>query len=445
MALHRLKAQVILSDSSSADALGDNWLQARDLPVLLAPSADPDTALYEAQLVVTSPGIPRTAPVLQRAVEKGLPIISEVELAYRIAPCPIIAVTGTNGKSTTAVWIAGMLRASGFTTHIAGNISADALKMTLTEAAEQSDEGDVIVAEISSFQLEWVERFRPRVGVLTNVRLDHLDRHGSMNEYAACKARLFAAQRHDDVAILNAVNAPSRLIARGIRSRVVWFDAAHCLCDACACVDDGELVVRWQGTEHRLVRTQEVSLKGRHNLENALAASAAAIAFGADPEAVRRLLRTFDGLPHRMETVDTINGVEYINASMTTNVDAAVRVLESIDRPVVLIAGGRPKRESYDPLGHAIARHVTFAVLLGEAADMIAEAAAKAGFANLQHASTMDAAVTLAAENARPGDVVVLCPGCSSKDMYSDFEERGRAFRDAVRRLRDAGERGYGG
>jgi UDP-N-acetylmuramoylalanine--D-glutamate ligase len=432
-ALTRLGAQVVLSDSADAARLGDRLLDALRLGVSVIPSATPEQALEGVTMVVTSPGVWADAPVLRLAVATGIPVLSEIEVAYRIARAPILAVTGTNGKSTTAVWLTQMLREAGVDAVVAGNISADALKRTLIEAAEATDESGAIVAEVSSFQLEWVERFRPKVAILTNITRDHLDRHGTVEQYTACKARLFAAQRPDDYAVLNAVNVPSRAVGRSARGRVVWFDRGHCGQPDWACVRDGRILVRIEGKEHRLARADELRVPGDMNIENALAASAAAIAFGADPEGVTRALRTFEGLPHRMELVAEVAGVAYINSSMTTNVDSAIRELEAVKRPVVLIAGGYDKGEDFDPLGHAIARYVTHLVVMGRAAPLIETAAWRAGFSDVSHAATMEEAVERAATRARPGDAVMLAPVCASFDMYANFEERGQVFRDAVR------------
>jgi len=430
--LRDLGADVVLSDSASAEVLGEEYSLASALGVTLLPSASPVMALEGAELVVPSPGVPKDSPVLQLALRMGLPIVSEIEIAYRIARSPILAVTGTNGKSTTAAWLARMLAESSRSVRLAGNISADELKCPLITAASECGEHDVLVAEISSFQLEWVERFRPRVGILTNIRVDHLDRHGSFEEYARCKAKLFAAQRPDDVAVINAANAPARQIGSHVRSRVVWFDGGLPLGDDRAFVRDGRLTVRYKGTDYLLVRPEEVSLPGRHNLENALAAAAAAVAFGADPDAICRALRTFEPLPHRCERVAEFGSVIFLNCSMTTNVDAAIHVLEAIGRPVILIAGGRPNVEDYRPLGNAIARYAHCAILLGEAAPIIQEAAERAGCTAIARARDMREAVALAVRAARPGDAVVLAPACKSLDMYRNFEERGQAFRDAV-------------
>ena len=433
--LQRLGANVILSDSADPGKLGERLKAAEALGVTVRPGAKPSEALEGASMVVTSPGVWATSPVLQAAVAAGIPVLSEIEVAYRIARAPILAVTGTNGKSTTAVWLTHMLSESGFRAIVAGNISADSLKRTLIEACEAAEESDVIVAEISSFQLEWVERFRPKIGILTNISRDHLDRHGSIEAYAACKARLFAAQRSDDFAILTAVIVPSRAIARSVRSRLIWFDRGHCGWPDWACVRDGRLVVRLDGNEHVLARADELRIPGSMNVENTLCAAAAAIAFGAQPEAITRALTTFEGLPHRMEMVAESGGVAYINSSMTTNVDAAIRELEAAGRPVVLIAGGYDKGSDFRPLGAAIARYVTHLVLIGTAGHLIQAAAWQANFSDCSYAADMREAVAIASARARPGDAVMLAPVCASFDMFANFEERGQAFRDAVHAL----------
>ena len=437
--LRRLGADVLLSDDADEAKLGDRLRQAESLGVKVLVKPRIEEALAGASMVVPSPGIRADAPILQAAVQAGIPVLSEIEIAYRIARAPILAVTGTNGKSTTAVWLTEMLKVSGFRAVVAGNISADSLKRTLIEAAEATDEDDVIVAEVSSFQLEWVERFRPKIGILTNVTRDHLDRHGSVEAYRECKARLFAAQRPDDFAILNAVNVPSRMIARTVPSRVMWFDRGHCGHPDWACVREGRIAVRLDGHEHILVRTDELQVPGDMNVENALCASAAAIAFGADPEAVSEALRTFEGLPHRMELVAEVGGVAYINSSMTTNVDSAIRELEAVKRPVVVIAGGRDKGEDFRPFGAALTRYATHLIVIGQATKLIETAVWDAGFNNVSRAADMKDAVMQASRRARPGDAVLLAPVCSSYDMFTNFEERGQAFRDAVRDMLEAG------
>jgi len=279
----------------------------------------------------------------------------------------------------------------------------------------------------------WVDQFRPKVGILTNITPDHMNWHQTFQEYVTAKGRLFAQQEPEDVAIVNRLNAPARAIGERVKGRLFWFDRGHCMGDDSACVRGGRILVRWGGTEHDIGSADEFQLPGRHNLENALAAAGAAIAFGIDTDAVSRALRTFRGVVHRMEPVVEVDGVLYINNSMCTNVDAAVRSLEAMNRPTVIIAGGASKNTNFEQLGTAISLYAKHAVLIGTAAEEIAEAARAAGFHRIHFADSMEDAVRGAAEAANSGDAVMLAPGCASFDMYRDFEERGEAFRRAAR------------
>ncbi|HSV72159.1 MAG TPA: UDP-N-acetylmuramoyl-L-alanine--D-glutamate ligase [Chthonomonadales bacterium] len=438
-ALRRLGARVVLSDLLDTDDLRQRAAQVEEPGIEVRLGATPADALAGTSVVVTSPGVPRDAPVLVEAVSRGIEVMSEVELAYRISEAPMLGITGTNGKSTCAAMLADVMRAAGRETWLAGNIAADDIKMALVTAAMSASRDAVIVAEVSSFQLEWVRHFRPRVGILTNVTPDHQDRHPSFPDYVECKSRLFASQLPEDVAVLKAVNAPARQIARRLQSTTLWFDRSACLGDACAWVRDGRFVVRWRGSEHVVGRVDRLRVPGAHNVENALAVAGAAVAFGAPAEAIEQALMTFSGVPHRMERVAEVDGVLYINNSMCTNVDAAVRSLQAMHRPTVLIAGGRDKNTDFTPLGGAIARHVRRLVLVGEAAGLIEDAVRSSGFHAIDQATSLDEAVALASHAARPGDAVMLSPACTSFGMFADFEHRGRAFREAVHRLRNQG------
>jgi UDP-N-acetylmuramoylalanine--D-glutamate ligase len=428
-------ARPVLCDAKTRQALGDAATAIEALGAEVRYAAGTDAVLSEIDLLVPSPGVRRDAPVLLEALRRGIPVLSEIEIAYLIAPCDILAVTGTNGKTTVTLMLAAALRAAGRNAYAAGNISADNIKLPLVTAAAQAQPDDVIVAEISSFQLEWVDQFRPKVGILCNVSRDHMDRYSNMAEYAATKARIFARQREDDVAVVNVVNAPTRAVGRAVPGRALWFDKQHCGKPYHACVHDERLCVRWEGEEVALCRVDELRVKGNHNLENALAVAGSAVAYGADPRLVDLGLREFDGVVHRMELVGEAGGVTYINNSMCTNIDAAVRSMDSVRRPVVLIAGGSRKGETdFEPLGQAIARKARHLFVMGAMADEIANAARRAGFSRITYAGSMDEAVAGCAAVAAPGDVVLLSPACASFGLYSDFEHRGRAFREAARR-----------
>ncbi len=467
--LVRLGAEVRLSDSQTAEQLGaERVAEIQATGARYALGASVADALPDAtDLVVTSPGVPRTAEVLQEAVRRGIPVWSEIELAYRLSAAPILAVTGTNGKTTTTLLLAAMLQAAGREALVAGNVSADAIKRTLVDAAfatfeaaaspaesgKQACAGQtastMIVAEISSFQLEWVERFAPKVGILTNVTPDHLNRHADLEEYAQAKARLFAAQGPDDWAIVNQDDPVAWAIgvrsveAHPERARLVWFTRRSREESALpgAWVHAGRLKVRLESgqTPVTVLALAELppTLPGAHSVENVLAAAAGALAAGAEAEAIAEAVRHFAGVPHRMEFVAEVDGVRYINNSMCTNVVAAIRSLQAVDRPTVVIAGGADKALDFSPLVPALLEKARHLVLIGTAADKMEATFRAGGYTALARADTMEAAVAQARRLARPGDAVLLSPACASFDMFRDFEARGAAFRQAVRSLKE--------
>ena len=428
-------AHVTLCDKKGATELSDVLHEAEQLGVDLRIEASPADSLRGAELLIPSPGIPKDSPIIKLALQLGIPIMSEIEVAYRIAQAPILAITGTNGKTTTTMLLGEILRRAGWKTYVGGNISADDIKLPLIKAAHEARRNDVIVAEISSFQLEWVDTFRPKIGILTNISKDHQNRYESFEEYAATKARLFRAQRATDVAIINAVNVPAHAIGAKAPGRRYWFDRGNCeTCDS-ACVQDGVINVRWNCVDNRLGRADKLLMPGTHNLENVLAAAGAAIAFGIDPNVVREVIFDFKGVVHRMEFVAEVDDVKYYNNSMCTNVDAAVRSLEAFTSKTVMIAGGVDKGSDFGPLGSSIARNCRSLVTIGRYGILIENAAREAGFESIFRADSMEQAVEMARKSAEPGDNIMLSPACASFDMYKDFEERGEIFRQIVRRI----------
>ncbi|MHB2016099.1 MAG: UDP-N-acetylmuramoyl-L-alanine--D-glutamate ligase [Candidatus Xenobia bacterium] len=357
----------------------------------------------DRDLVVISPGVPFDLPILQEARQHGVPVIGEVELAYRLSPAPIIAITGTNGKSTTTTLIYEMLRAAGRDAILAGNIG-----IPMTGEVVHAQPGGWIVAEISSFQLESIETFRPHVAVVLNVTSDHLDRHPSFEAYVAAKARIFENQTESDFAVLNDDDPVVREMHS--RAQVLRFS-------------------RGQAIEV----PAECPLQGPHNLENILAAATVANALNVPPEALQQALRNFHPLHHRMERVGVVNGVIFIDDSKGTNPGAVIAALESVQTPIVLIAGGKDKLMEFDTLARAMARRVKAAVLIGEAAPRIEAAARAEGMTALHRTTTFEAAVQRAQELAAPGDTVLLSPACASFDMFRSAEERGEIFARLVR------------
>ncbi len=446
-----LGAQVLLSDSAVAERIGaERLVEIAATGARFVAGAEAEAALPpDTELVVTSPGVPRSAGVLQEAVRRKIPIWSEVELAYRLAEAPLIAVTGTNGKTTTTLLIAAMLQQSGLSPLVAGNISADEIKQALVDAAfrtspfapaaERVEGRPILVAEISSFQLEWVERFAPRVGVLTNITPDHLNRYDGFEDYAETKARLFAAQGPDDWAIVNYDDPTTRRIGEsGLPGRRLWFTTQNPFgADGpLAWVSEESVQVRLQeGGEPNLIlphREFSPALPSRHSVENVLAAAAAALTMGAAPEAIAEAVHTFAGVAHRMEFVRDVVGVRYVNNSMCTNVAAAVSSLQSLDRPGVIIMGGADKGLDFAPLVPALHKHARQVFLIGQASEKMERLFRAGGYHTIVRAETLEEAVQGASVVARGGETVLLCPACASFDMFRDFEERGAAFRRAV-------------
>lgn len=373
-------------------------------------------------LAVTSPGVWWDSPLLTALRNAGVPVISEVELACRHLAAPIIAVTGANGKTTTTTLAGMMLKAGGLNPFVGGNIG-DPLCGAVGEDHEW------IVAEISSFQLEGISTFRPRISLVLNVTPDHMDRHKTMEAYSALKARVFENQRDGDVVILNAEDPVTATFAPNSSTRVLWFGhAPHGKQGAwtqggMAVADIGAGVVE-------LFRLDDLKVPGSHNVENALAASLAALSAGVHPAVINETIRAFNGLPHRMEKVALINGVTYINDSKGTNADATVKSLSPYDRNVILIAGGSSKGADFTQLAKAIRQRAKGVALIGKTAPAIAEALGD--FEPKATATDMESAIKVATQMAASGDTVLLSPACASFDMFRNYEHRGDVFREAV-------------
>ena len=409
-------ARVVAADERPAAALaGLDALDPRVERVLGRPFPDP--AAFD--LVVPSPGVPG-----ERYRGRARRIAGDVELAGRALRVPIVAVTGTNGKSTTTALCEAMLCAAGLRARAAGNLGDPALGLV-------GEPLDVAVLELSSFQLETTESFRPAVAVILNATPDHLDRHGSFEAYVEAKARILAHQRREDAAVLNFEDPVVRGLAERVRGRLLPFARSGPL-DAGGWLDAGALVLR-QGVAARRIPLEDMALAGAHNRENALAALLAASALGADPLRAARALATFRGLPHRAEVVARRQGVTWVNDSKATNPGAALRALLGFPAPIVWIAGGRDKGLDMSELAEAASGRVRAALLIGEAADKLGTALA--GRADLHRAASLEEAVERAAGLARPGDTVLLAPACASQDQFRDFAERGERFRAAVARL----------
>jgi UDP-N-acetylmuramoylalanine--D-glutamate ligase len=430
LAGHGLAVRVC--DARGADALPE---AARRLAALGAEAMlgrDTKEALEGRDFVVWSPGVPESHPLAREARARGIPLISELELGFLAAHAPLVCVTGTNGKSTTTDLVGALLAAAGREVEVCGNIGR-----ALCEVAEQVSPRGLLVVEVSSFQLETVHRLKPFVATWLNLTPDHLDRHGDLETYATLKQRLFARQDAEDYAVWNA-DDPAVTAHRAGHGTALEFSVAGPVSQG-AFRARGRLALAWRGGVETLLAVEELRLRGTHNHANVCAALATTAPLEIAPDTLRAVLREYRGLEHRLEPAGVVEGVEFVNDSKATNLDSLSVALESFERPVVLIAGGRDKGQDFATVLERVRRRVRHAVLIGEGAPRIA--AAWRGLP-MTRADSLGAAVLEAFEMARrpaeggPPAVVLFSPGCASFDMFRDYEDRGRRFKDEVARLK---------
>lgn len=420
-------ASVTVTDAKDREALKESLSKLNGLNINIEVGGHRVETLISADLIVLSPGVPPSVEPIKKAREKGVRIISELELASRFIDSPIIGITGTNGKSTTTTLVGEILKKGGKNIFVGGNLGTP-----LCEAVLQKKVRDFVVSEVSSFQLEAIEEFRPHIGLLLNITPDHLDRYSSMKEYIDAKERLFENQTEDDFAILNADDPYTAAMASRIKSRVFFFSREKVLPDGI--YTKGDLILaKISDREAEVCHIDDLGIKGVHNLENALASIGAGVICGVDIKDIRQVLKDFQGLEHRLELVEVINGVRYVNDSKGTNVGAVIKSLDGFSEPIILIAGGLDKGSDFTPLAGIVKEKVKTLILLGKAKDKIYKALGHLTGTIFVH--SMEEAVNRAYEIAREGDVVLLSPACASFDMFKDYEDRGRVFKGAVRRL----------
>ncbi len=419
-------ARVAATDTRSADELGDCVSKLRDAGVQLQLGGYSDAILHGQELVVPSPGVPADAPLLIHARDLKITVWSEIELASWFLHGRLIGITGSNGKTTTTTLVDHILRHAGFATVLAGNIGTP-----LIAQANKTAEGTVTVAELSSFQLELIETFRPSIAVLLNLTPDHLDRHKTFSAYAAAKARIFENQIEEDAAILNLDDAASREIVPS-RPQVFWFSRKTNV-EQGAFVSNGKLIFRRNNEEEEILNCAEISLPGAHNLENVLAATIAARLAGVQSPQIAEAVHSFAGVEHRLEFVAEIHGARYYNDSKATNVDATLKALEAFPGRIIVILGGKDKASDYSPLRELLRERAILALLIGSVAEKIERQIA--GSVAIERAGTLERAVQIATCTAQPGDVVLLAPACASFDQFQNYEHRGRVFKELVRQL----------
>ncbi len=381
---------------------------------------------FRQDLIVVSPGVDLSIEPIQKALKKGIQVISEIELAYQFIHIPIIAVTGTNGKTTTTLLIGEMLKEEGKRVGVGGNVGDPLILF-----ADGGDRWEVLVVEISSFQLEAIEDFRPRFSVLLNITEDHLDRYPRYEDYIEVKVRIFTNQNSGDVAVLNRDDPIVMKYGAKIKAKKVFFSLKERL-DEGAFSSDQCILLRLGGEEEDYSLTQ-TSLKGIHNVENMMAAVTTARIFGCSKKAIEAALGRFEGLEHRLEFVREIEGVRFYNDSKGTNVGSVVKSLQSFSEPIILIAGGKDKKGDLTPLKELIQSRVKQLILIGEAKERMGRELG--GLTDTTLVENLEEAVLLAYQSAKKGEVVLLSPACSSFDMFKDYKERGKVFKEAVRRL----------
>ncbi len=419
-------ARVTVSDTKSGDELRNEIPVLLDHGITVETGGHGERTFRGQDLIVVSPGVPVDAPLLVQARGLGEPVIGEIELAAQFLPGPIVAITGSNGKTTTTTLTGEILTASGFPTLVGGNIGTPAISL-----AERATPETMIVLEVSSFQLETIQIFRPKVAVVLNVTPDHLDRHKTIKIYADAKARIFENQNSEDFAVLNADDPVCVTMAERTRARVFWFSRQKEVKQG-AWVRDGNILFRDPERQTEIMQVSEIPLKGTHNLENVLAAVCAGVLMGCSPEKIRQAVRDFKAVEHRLEFVASIRGVDYYNDSKATNVDATIKALESFPANVHLILGGKDKGSDYTVLNELLRQRVKRVYTIGAAAAKI-ESQIKG--AEVVHAETLESALRKANAVAEPGDVVLLAPACASFDQFKNYEQRGQVFKEIVRGL----------
>jgi UDP-N-acetylmuramoylalanine--D-glutamate ligase len=422
--LHKQGARVSVSDAKSPEQLRNEIPALLDAGITVETGQHGDRTFRDQDLIVISPGVPFDMPQLARARERGVPIIGEVELAYRFLKGNIVAVTGSNGKTTTATLTGDVIAASGRDTLVGGNIGTPSITF-VDSATDQS----WVVLEISSFQLESIESFRPRIAAVLNVTPDHLDRHYSFENYTAAKARIFENQAADDLAVLNADDPTCVALAKSVKSRVYWFSRLREV-ERGAFVRGKEIVWRDGTRDEDILPVSDISLKGAHNLENVLAAVCIGMLVKAELAAIRRAVEEFRAVEHRLEYVGSVRGVEYYNDSKATNVDAAIKAIQSFPGRLHLILGGKDKGSDYTVLNDLLAQRAKRVYTIGTAAGKIES---QIRGVEVLHAETLEAAVKRASEVAEAGDIVLLAPACASFDQFDSYEHRGRVFKELVR------------
>jgi UDP-N-acetylmuramoylalanine--D-glutamate ligase len=416
-------AKVTVSDAKPQDQLGEEIPVLLDHGIVVETGGHGERTFRGQDLIVVSPGVPVDSPSLVQARALGEPVIGEIELASQFLPKNIVAITGSNGKTTTTTLAGEIIAAGGFSTAVGGNIGTPAISLV-----ESSKPDAIVVLEVSSFQLETIQTFRPKVAVVLNITPDHLDRHRTFDAYTNAKARIFENQQPEDFAVLNADDPTCSGLASRTRAQVFWFSRKAEVKQG-AYARDGRIFFRDAKGQREIMPVSEIPLKGGHNVENVLAAVCVGALLGCEPARIGKAIRAFKAVEHRLEYVATIRGVEYYNDSKATNVDATIKALESFPANVHLILGGKDKDSDYTQLNDLLRQRVKRVYTIGAAAEKI-ESQIKG--VEVDHSETLETALRRASATAASGDIVLLAPACASFDQFQNYEHLGRVFKEAV-------------
>ena len=420
-------ARVTVSDSKPEAELHNEILPLLEQGITVETGGHGDRTFRGQDLIIVSPGVPYDAPQLEQARGLGEPVVGEIELAARFLTGPIVAITGANGKTTTTTLAGEIVAAGKFSTLVGGNIGTPAITFT-----EQARADTWIILEVSSFQLETIVTFRPRIATILNITPDHLDRHKTFENYVKAKARIFENQRADDFTVLNADDSTTAALADRIHAQVVWFSRKKEVSRGCY-VRDGSIFFRDGKGQQEIMKVAEIPLKGAHNLENVLAGVTIGALVGCQPAQIRQAVANFKAVEHRLEFVARIAGIDYYNDSNATNVDATIKALESFPANIHLILGGKDKGSDYTTLNDLLRERVKRVYTIGAAAAKIESQIG--GGAEIEPAKTLENAVRRASELAQSGDIVLLAPACASFDQFQNYEHRGRVFKEVVHSL----------
>lgn len=426
--LNKLGAKIYAYDESSREKLQDRIVELKGINVEYFFGEDEidNINLGELDYAIKSPGIKYEVPIIQKLIKNNIEVISDVEAAYRVTKAQIVSVTGTNGKTTTTSLIGEIIKESGRNCKVTGNIGYG-----MFEDAVNSEEEDILVAEVSSFQLAGTHRYKPHISVITNITSDHLDFHHTLENYMEAKLKNLVNLDENDYAVLNYEDEIIKKFSDNIKGRKIFFSSERIL-DEGIFVENNQLIYKSSLRKEVIINVNDIFIPGKHNLENAMAAAGAALALGIEGRVISKVLKEFKGVEHRLEYVGEFNKVKFYNDSKGTNPDSSIKAIEGIDKPIILIAGGYDKQASFDDFIKSFNNKVKAMILLGQTAEKIEGCARKYKFNNIYKVNTMDEAVKKSFELAVEGDNVLLSPACASWGMYPNYEVRGRDFKERV-------------